>query len=393
VARDDGEAPVTGRAFEGRGRAERVPPAGPLRLLRRLLVSEYFILYLTIAYFLAMAVFIPDLVTPRNISNQLSNVWPLLCVAIGQTFVIIIMGIDLSQGAIMGFVSVAGAVVMAMGADPNLLGNSPLWGSLLTEAGGFMSGAPYSVAVAVVVMLGVGTLIGLVNGYFIARFRMPAFMVTLVSLMLFSSAGIWLTQSQNIVNLPGEFSRLGSGDLVSFYFGEKTEATIKRRDILSFVTYPVVIALGLALAAEIILRLTVFGRYIYAVGSNPKTAEISGVPVRRVIIFVFAFSGLCAAIASILYSARLGGGRPTIGSGGVLLDIIGATVIGGTSFAGGKGKITWTLVGVVFFVLLSNTLNYMGLSAFYIDVVKGGIILAAAALDVARTRLLAGEAA
>jgi ribose/xylose/arabinose/galactoside ABC-type transport system permease subunit len=393
VARDDGEAPVTGRAFEGRGRAERVPPAGPLRLLRRLLVSEYFILYLTIAYFLAMAVFIPDLVTPRNISNQLSNVWPLLCVAIGQTFVIIIMGIDLSQGAIMGFVSVAGAVVMAMGADPNLLGNSPLWGSLLTEAGGFMSGAPYSAAVAVVVMLGVGTLIGLVNGYFIARFRMPAFMVTLVSLMLFSSAGIWLTQSQNIVNLPGEFSRLGSGDLVSFYFGEKTEATIKRRDILSFVTYPVVIALGLALAAEIILRLTVFGRYIYAVGSNPKTAEISGVPVRRVIIFVFAFSGLCAAIASILYSARLGGGRPTIGSGGVLLDIIGATVIGGTSFAGGKGKITWTLVGVVFFVLLSNTLNYMGLSAFYIDVVKGGIILAAAALDVARTRLLAGEAA
>ena len=87
-------------------------------------------------------------------------------------------------------------------------------------------------------MLAVGTLIGLVNGYFIARFRMPAFMVTLVSLMLFSSAGIWLTQSQNIVNLPAEFSRLGSGDLISFYFGEKAEATIKRRDILSFVTIP-----------------------------------------------------------------------------------------------------------------------------------------------------------
>ena len=103
--------------------------------------------------------------------------------------------------------------------------------------------------------------------------------------------------------------------------------------------------------------------------------------------------GLCAAVAAILYSARLGGGRPTIGSGGVLLDIIGATVIGGTSFAGGKGKISWTFIGVVFFVLLGNTLNYMGLSAFYIDVVKGGIILAAAALDVARTRLLASERA
>ncbi len=393
MAENNGAAPAESRAFVGTKRAGRAPRSGPLRLLRRLLVSEYFILYLTFAGFLAMAAFFPDLVTPRNISNQLSNVWPLLCVAIGQTFVIIIMGIDLSQGAIMGFVSVAGAVVMTTGADPNLLGGSPLWGSLLDETGGFLGGHDYSVAVAVVVMLAVGSLIGLVNGYFIARFKMPAFMVTLVSLMLFSSAGIWLTQSQNIVNLPAEFSRLGSGDLISFYFGEKVEATIKRRDILPFVTYPVIIALGLALVAEILLRFTVFGRYIYAVGSNPKAAEISGVPVRRVIILVFAFSGLCAAVAAILYSARLGGGRPTIGSGGALLDIIGATVIGGTSFAGGKGKISWTFIGVVFFVLLGNTLNYMGLSAFYIDVVKGGIILAAAALDVARTRLLASEGA
>jgi ribose/xylose/arabinose/galactoside ABC-type transport system permease subunit len=281
---------------------------------------------------------------------------------------------------------------MTTGADPNLFSGSPLWGTLLDETGGILGGTAYSVVVGVLVMLAVGSVIGLVNGYFIARFGMPAFMVTLVSLMLFSSAGIWLTQSQNIVNLPAEFSRLGSGDLISFYFGEKTEATVKRRDILSFVTYPVVIALALALVAELVLRFTVLGRYIYAIGSNPKAAEISGVPVRRVIILVFAFSGLCAAVAAILYSGRLGGGRPTIGSGGVLLDIIGATVIGGTSFSGGKGRVSWTLVGVVFFVLLGNTLNYMGLSAFYIDVVKGGIILAAAALDVARTRLLANEA-
>jgi ribose transport system permease protein len=391
VVLDDGNVPRESRTF-GVTSVGRGTLGGAQRLLRRLLVSEYFILYLTVAYFLAVAVFIPELVTPRNISNQLSNVWPLLAVAIGQTLVIIVMGIDLSQGAIMGFVSVAGAVVMATAADSNLLGSSPLWGSLLSEQGGFLSGGNFSVVVGVLVMLATGGLIGLFNGYFIARFNMPAFMVTLVSLMLFSSAGIWLTQSQNIVNLPAEFSRLGSGDLVSFYFGEKVEATIKRRDILSFVTYPMVIALTLAIVADVILRFTVLGRYIYAVGSNLKTAEISGVPIRRVIIFVFVFSGICAAVASVLYSARLGGGRPTIGSGAALLDIIGATVIGGTSLAGGKGKIAWTFIGVVFFVLLSNTLNYMGLSAFYIDVVKGGIILAAAALDVTRTRLLAGEA-
>ena len=372
---------------DGHGRTK-----GPAGLVRRVLASEYFILYLTVVYFIAIAVFVPDLVTARNISNQLSNVWPLFVVAIGQTFVIIIMGIDLSQGAIMGFVSVVGALVVATGADPNLLGSSPLWGSVLTESGGLLSGASYSVAVGVLAMLTVGCLIGAANGFFIARFGMPAFMVTLVSLMLFSSTAIWLTQSQNIVNLPPEFLRLGSGDIVSFYFGEKLEPTIKRRDILPFVTYPMMIALALAAFAEIILRLTVFGRYVYAVGTNVRAAEISGVPIRRVIVLVFAFSGFCAAVAAILYSARLGGGRPTIGAGAVLLDIIGATVIGGTSLAGGKGKVVWTLIGVVFFVLLGNTLNYMGLSAFYVDVVKGSVILLAAALDVARARLLPGAA-
>jgi ribose/xylose/arabinose/galactoside ABC-type transport system permease subunit len=117
------------------------------------------------------------------------------------------------------------------------------------------------------------------------------------------------------------------------------------------------------------------------------------VPVARVVTLVFVFSGFCAAVASILYSGRLEGGRPTIGAGNALLDIIGATVIGGTSLAGGKGRVTWTFFGVIFFVLLLNTLNTMGLSAFHIDVVKGVIILLAAFLDVTRTRLLARERA
>jgi ribose/xylose/arabinose/galactoside ABC-type transport system permease subunit len=175
---------------------------------------------------------------------------------------------------------------------------------------------------------------------------------------------------------------------VSFYLGEKVEATIKRRDILPFVTYPMVIAVALAVVAQVLLTRTVFGRQIYAIGTNARAAEISGVPVGRVTMLVFAFSGFCAAVASVLYSARLGGGRPTIGSGAILLDIIGATVIGGTSLAGGKGKVTWTFIGVVFFVLLGNALNSMKLSAFYVDVVKGAIILLAATLDVTRNRLL-----
>ena len=313
--------------------------------------------------------------------------------AIGQTFVIIIAGIDLSLGATMGFVSVVGAVVMAGAADKLLLGGSPLWGTLLTEGGGLLANHPGRRAAAMATMLLVGVLVGLVNGFSIARFRMPPFMMTLVALMFCSSLAIWITQCQNIVNLPDDFTPLGTGDVVSFYFGEKLAPEIKRRDILPFVTYPMLIALALAIGAHLLLSRTVFGRHVYAVGNNPRAAEISGVPVRRTIIAVFVFAGFCAAVASILYSARLEGGRPTIGEGSALLDIIGATVIGGTSLSGGKGKVPWTFVGVIFFVLLPNTLNYMRLSAFHIDVVKGAIILAAALLDVLRTRLVGTRAA
>ena len=127
-------------------------------------------------------------------------------------------------------------------------------------------------------------LVGLLNGVFIARFKLPSFMMTLVTLMFFSSAAIWITQSQNIVNLPESFTQLGSGDIVSFYFGEKLTPEIKRRDILPFVTYPMLISLALAIAAHLLLSRTVFGRHVYAVGNNPRAAEISGVPVRRTII-------------------------------------------------------------------------------------------------------------
>lgn len=246
---------------------------------------------------------------------------------------------------------------------------------------------PAALFVAVSLIIGTGLLIGFINGIFIARFKLPSFMMTLVTSMLFAAMAIWLTQSQNIVNLPDSFTNLGKGDIVSVYFGEKLTPDIKRRDILPLVTYPMVISLALAIGAHLLLSRTIFGRQVYAVGNNARAAQISGVPVRRVILLVFVIAGFCAAVASILYAARLEAGRPTIGAGSALLDIIGAVVIGGTSLAGGKGKIGWTAVGVVFFVLLSNTLNFMRLSAFHIDVVKGAVILAAALLDVLRARL------
>jgi ribose/xylose/arabinose/galactoside ABC-type transport system permease subunit len=236
-------------------------------------------------------------------------------------------------------------------------------------------------------MLIAGALVGLVNGALVAWLNMPPFMVTLVSLITVGAFAIWLTQSENIRNLPESYVALGKGEIVSVYIGPKEEPQIPRRQVHELIGYAALIAVALAVALHLLLERTAFGRQVLAVGANRKAAEIAGVPVRRVVVLVFVLSALCATVGAILYSARLEAGRPTLGEGSFLLDVIGATVIGGTSLFGGKGKVLWTVFGVFFFVLRSNTLNLMNLSTFHIDMVKGGVILAAALLDVARTRL------
>lgn len=352
-----------------------------------LFLSDYFVLYMTIAYVAVLAPFLPILVAPGNLVNVMSNMWPLLIVAIGQTFVLAIAGIDLSQGSTIAVTSVIGAALITMGADPVTFGNAPIWQSIITEAGGPLNWGPTGTMLAIVAMLLVAVAIGLMNGISVAVFNMPAFMVTLVSMMLLSALALWLTQSGNIANLPDDFVRLGRGDLVSVYFGAKEESKIARKVVYSFLTYPMVIALSVAVLAHILLNRTVFGGHVLAVGMNRRAAEISGVPVRRIVIAAFVISAVCAMIGGLLYAARLEAGRPTLGDGTFLLDVIGATVIGGTSLFGGKAKILWTVFGVLFYVLMSSSLSAMNLSAFQVDMVKGAIILSAALMDVARTRL------
>jgi ribose/xylose/arabinose/galactoside ABC-type transport system permease subunit len=142
----------------------------------------------------------------------------------------------------------------------------------------------------------------------------------------------------------------------------------------------------LGFAAHIVLLRTVMGRRLYAVGQNPRAALISGVPVVRTIVGAYTFSGFCAAVASIFYTARLHTGSPTLVENEVLLDCIGAAVIGGTSLFGGKGRVPGILLGVFFMALVGNSLNMLGLRYWHVIMVKGGVILLAAFLDALRTR-------
>lgn len=353
------------KVFEKKVKGQEKTPG---QILQKIFLSEYFILYLSLLYCLLVIPIAPKFISQGNLSNLLSNLWPLLVIAIGQTFVLLLGGIDLSQVSIIGVTSVIGTALMSESFDSGIFTTTPLWGWLINENGGPLAGNTAAVPLSILAMLIIGTLIGLFNGFFVSKFKMPPFMVTLSTQMFFLSFAIYLTQSRNVMGLPKSFSTFGTGSL-------------------GFIPYTAIFTVVIGLTAYFILSKLVLGKWIYATGENETASIVSGVPTQKVTLFAYAFSGLCAAAGSAIYSARLGMGRPTLGED-IMMDIVGAAIIGGTSLFGGKGKVTWTLFGVMFFVILFNSLNLFNLSYFTINIVKGIVILIAAFLDVIRRKLM-----
>lgn len=314
----------------------------------RLLLSEHAVLALATAAALLFWAAVPGFATPANAANIGSNLLPLLALAIGQTIVLIGGGIDLSVTSTIALASVAGAAVM-------------------TGDGGPLAGSPLAVPAAVAAMLGVGLAVGLVNGIAVVRLGMPAFMVTLAAMMMAGGLAVRATRSQKIYGLPDAFLALADGRWLGVPIGV-------------WVVGP------LALGAHVVLSRTVAGRWLYAVGRNRRAAWISGVPVGLVVAGSYLAVGGCNAVGSMVYTARLMTGSPEIAPR-ILLDVIAACVIGGTSLFGGRGTVAGTMYGVLFIAVIDNGLNLMNLSNFMIMVVKGGVILLAALLDAERARL------
>ncbi|HEV7254029.1 MAG TPA: ABC transporter permease [Mesorhizobium sp.] len=336
--------------------AETLPPSaarGPLARFGRLLLSEYFVLVLCVLYVAAIYPVVPEMLTWQVAQNVLTDMMPLLVVAIGQTFVLIVAGIDLSVTAIISMSAVVGASVM-------------------TGTGGYLGGSALAVPGALIAMGAVGLGIGLLNGFAVVTLNMPSFIVTLATRMFFAGAAVWYvtfhSTSSSIANLPPGFTGFATGSL----FG---------------VPLTVVVAALIAVLAHVLLSRTEFGRWVYAVGANPRAARVSGIPVERTILSTFVISGVCASVAAAMYSSRMQTGSPILGEN-ILLDVIGAVVIGGTSLFGGKGKIVWTVFGVLFLVLLDTSLKLLGASLFLIYIIKGGVILLAALVDALRNRIL-----
>jgi ribose/xylose/arabinose/galactoside ABC-type transport system permease subunit len=212
--------------------------------------------------------------------------------------------------------------------------------------------------------------VGLFNGICNAILRVPSFIGTLAVMMAGNGAAVWfaytLSDTISIGGLPEGFRFIGYGSLLGI---------------------PIALAIGVLILGGIhyTLSRTVTGRWLYAIGHNPEAARISGVPVRGLTIVAFTVCGLCAAVAAIIYTSRLETGLPTLGAN-MLLDVVGAAVIGGVSLFGGRGNIWMALGGVAFLCVLDKSLQLLGLSLFAVMAIKGCVILAAAAFDVLRSR-------
>lgn len=330
-------------------------------ILARMLASDLFVLVLTVGIALMALPFTNGFLSPGNLTNIASNYWPLLLIVVGQAFVLITAGIDLSQTATLALSNVVGAILITTAADPNLFSKSPFWGILFDEGGSFLGSGTMAVIFAWLVMLSLGGLVGLLNGFAISRMRMPPFMVTLTTMLFVTAFAVWTTKSENVRNLPPLHLSLADGWVAAG------------------------VGVTGAIIAHLILSRSVLGEWFYSIGINEAAARVSGVPTRAVITSAYVLSGMFTAAAAALYSARLGAGRPTLGST-LLLDVIGAVVIGGVSLMGGRGRITGAALGVLFFVVLTNVLNLMGLAFYTIMWVKGLVILTVVGIDAIRLR-------
>jgi ribose transport system permease protein len=273
--------------------------------------------------------------SPFNLRTVLLQITTNMYIALGMTLVMILGGIDLSVGSI---VAMSGTLAVGFMA----LNHMPMW-----------------LAVPLGLALGAGT--GLLNGLVVAYFKLPSFIVTLAMLNVARGVAYVYSGGHSTRMMDPIFTGIGSG-------------------YLWVIPLPVLYMVVLIAVFVVILNRTKFGTYIYAIGGNRESARLSGVPIKKVEIITFTISGLMAAFAGLVLSARMFSGQPSVGIG-YELDAIAACVLGGASLSGGVGRISGTLFGAIVIGIISNGLNLINVSSFWQLVVKGIIILIAVIID------------
>lgn len=279
----------------------------------------------------------PNFLSGANIRNvlRISSINGLL--AIGMTFVVLTGGIDLSVGAVMGCAGMYSAYFAQVNMGKHWMA-------------------------AVLVGLGMGLLIGIFNGVCVAYFRVPPFVGTLGSMSIAKGLTFLLTDAKPIPSLSPEFKFLGGGNIGGW-----------------LPTAIVIMLVVLAICFTLLYK-TRYGRYVFAVGGNRNAAHVSGIQTKQIICSVYIISSLLAALAGIITSARVTSGVTSTGDG-YETNAIAMVVIGGTSLAGGRGRLWGTIVGILLLQSLTNGLDMLGVNAYYQMIIKGFVVIGAVMLD------------
>ncbi len=283
-----------------------------------------------------MCIVSPVFRTTGNVVNILLQVSSNGILSIGMLFVMIGGGIDLSIGSIIALTSVM------LGQSLGMTGN---------------------LGAGIVIALVVPMLFALINGFFISKFNMFPFVVTLATQLVIRGAAYLIGGGASVSLVSAELREFGTGTL----FG--------------ILPYPVICFLVIAVIAYVLLHMTRYGRYIYAVGGNSASAFASGVNVKLVTLSTYIFMGFCAAVAGIITTARISASQPNIGTG-LETDAIAACVIGGTSFTGGIGSVPGAIVGIIMIGVIYNSMNLLQINSYWQTITKGVLILLAVLLDI-----------
>jgi ribose/xylose/arabinose/galactoside ABC-type transport system permease subunit len=318
-----------------------------------------------------------NFLTVRNTQNILVAIIPVLLLGLGQTFVIIAAGIDLSVGWVMSLASVLSALALRSAFN----GGIPLFPSVLIGLIAAVAGA---------------AAVGLVNGVIIAKLKVPAFIVTLGTSFIVRGIAYLMSENTTVIGLPSGIRAYGNDALLYYipgeggglYFLQRPEVKGELlRHMDAILPYPVVVTAFVVAWAIFLLHRTQFGRHTYAIGGSMDAAVRSGIPVDRHVITIYILSAATSGIAGFLSTLRFTAGSAVIGDP-LLLSSIAAVIIGGVSMFGGAGTVIGTVIGALIIAVLTTGLVMLNVDAFWQFIVIGTVVIIAVLIDQSRDLII-----
>lgn len=303
--------------------------------IRSAQIKEAAIVLLFILIFILASVFVEDFFDSSNIINVVRQISFLAIIGLGQFFVILIGGIDMSVGSTIGLVS----IVLA-----NLMGVHQ-----------------YPIYLAIIIVLLLALFIGFVNGLLSVYGHVTPFIATLITMIIIKGVNYLYSNGIPISGLPSEFNFLGAG-----YVGP--------------IPFPIIVLFFIGVLCYILTTNTKVGRSLYAVGGNLEASKLSGININKIRIYAFMLSSFLAGIGAILITSRTMSGQPAIGES-MLFDIITIVVLGGTSLTGGRGKVVGVIIAALILGVIDNVMVLKGIHTYWQQVVKGVILAIVVLID------------